>query len=84
MGRLLYDSTAQYLIDNPKETLSEESVKLLEDAKYIAEITDKDIVICLDLNDRRYNKDLSTMVISEITDDRKISILMCRNELNYK
>ena len=82
MGKLLYDTTCQELINNQDETLSEASKLLLKDAQFIAEHTDDNILVGIDLNDMRYHDDISIMTISDVDEDN-MYILYCVNETKY-
>ena len=82
MGKLIYDTTCQKLINNQDETLSEASKLLLKDAQFIAEHTDDNILVGIDLNDMRYHDDISIMTISDVDEDN-MYILYCVNETKY-
>lgn len=83
MGRLIYDENTELLIKQSEYTLSEASRLLLQDAYSIVENTPNNIFIGVDLNDKRYHTDLSTMIISEVTEDKQIIVHQCLNEENY-
>ena len=68
MGQIVFDTVSRSLLNDADRTLSIGSKRLLEEAHRIAKITPDNIFIGLDLNDKNYHDDLSTMIIIEFRD----------------
>jgi hypothetical protein len=85
MGRLIYDTKTQDLIDQVEHgTLSEASQQMLKDAYSIVKNTEDNIFIALDLNDISYHKDFSVMVISKAFKDGSIEVIDTISEVEYR
>ena len=83
MGRLIIDKLTRSLILDKENTLSKGSLLLLEDAYRLSRITPSTIIISLDLNNKQYNDDYSTMIIAKEDKNGGLTVFQVMNEKNY-